>query len=252
MASNTKACSSIITYFERNRLGWPGYSVEHLEEMYNEICAHSEYKNNTAVVDEHFNKTLCRVTNITSGAISYKKDKGRYFYYMCMPNPTESDGPSHNLQLLTYQIAAAWKMYAEAKERYVEKNVKPEHWQWEKGQDVHHRCNNGCIGCHNIVHLKVVPKAVNMSHRINCCAYMMCPVCCVKIKVCHEEDPALRCMNINYRICSNCVPEDYPQLDRPNGTNVSTQHTPKKSLSPPLKRSGRKYGKKRKPLQLYL
>lgn len=247
-----KSCTSIDIFFERNREGWPGYGVDELEMMYKEICDHSNFVDHsfTDVVNADLERTKCHVTPVVPGKISFKPEKGRYFYYMSMPpNPKAGYPKRHNLQLLTYQIAAAWKRFALAAHFRGKENVTPMDWQWTKGNDVHHRCNMGCQGCHNILHIEVVPKSVNMSHRINCCGYMMCPVCNVKIKVCHENNPSLQCMNINYKICSHCAPESYPANERPVGQNLPIVHSPTRALKAPLYRSGRSYiTKKRKTL----
>lgn len=213
--------------------------------MYTEICEKSQY-HDFSVTMPGLERSLCHVTDAVPGTISPNTKQGRFMYYMSMP-PSGPGMKRHNLTLFTHQIAAAWGNYTAAREVHGEDRVEPHHWQWKPTHDVHHRCNMGNMGCHNFLHLAVVPRSVNMEHRINCCAYMMCPVCSTKIRVCHEQDPSLRCLNIRYELCSLCAPEGYPEGTRPFGINVVSSRLPTRRVGHLLKRSGRSYvSRKRK------
>ena len=232
-----KACSSIQTFFERNRQGVVGYGITELEMMYTDIKNVSTYVD-FDVTTKDFKHSPCLVTGVVRGKISFKKDKGRFFYYNSMP-PHEPGAPRHNLQLLTYQIAAAWHRYAEAKTKHGD-GVLPEHWQWVKDMDVHHRCNMGDRGCHSPRHFIVVDKKTNIFHRGHV-QYLICRECKIKIRMCPEEDPDKCCMNNVFVLCSKCLPDDYPNATEVQNdvTVATTPHQPDVSFGSPFKRSRR-------------
>ena len=181
-------CTSIQTFFLRNRMGYPGYDEAGLEMIYTDICAHSALDDSTIVALPESNlMSKCICAQITPGRLhaAFKKGYGRVMYTCTIANPGSEKTvhpTNHRLQLQVHVLSAAWFRLNEAKRNKYERlmlegkggseltlkdiTVEPEAWQWESDKEVHHRCNHGHKACHNGLHLKVVSKKENMIHRV--------------------------------------------------------------------------------------
>lgn len=225
-------CTKIDLFFQRLNAGIPGYSVADLEDYVAWCRGHSVFIDFDVTTDDllcspcEVGDLPCKVKYANgTRSLTRIKNTGRSMFYINMP------GPGHFIQLQTHVLVRAWLNYAEAKERMGADNVVPSDWQFKEGNEVHHQCNKGHLGCFSIFHLLEVDRTFNEKHK-NCISLVICPACKIKIRVCPEEDPDKRCMNNLYKHCSNCKPSDYPTRAEP-GPQPSTPLAPDRTIMSP-------------------